>query len=139
MKPILTTRPFSAPIQVLPARARRVLVVEDEWIVARDLSDLLCRLGHIPVGHAGNGSDAIRLAAAEKPDLILMDVQLAGSMNGVAAAAEIARRHAAPIIYITANSNVFLNGQAQMVAPYICIAKPYCEQAVQAAIDSLAV
>jgi CheY-like chemotaxis protein len=139
MHSLSTTRPFSAPIQGLPTRAKRVLVVEDEWIVARDLSDLLYRLGHIPVGHAGNASDAIRLAAAKNPDLILMDIQLPGSINGVAAAAEIARRHAAPLIYITANSNVFLNGEAEMVAPYICVAKPFSEQAVQAAIEIAAI
>jgi len=135
----ISTRPFSAPAQGLPTRAKRILVVEDEWIVARDLNDLLYRLGHILVGHAGNASDAIRLAAAENPDLILMDIQLSGSMNGVAAAAEIARRQAAPIIYITANSNLFLNGEAEMVAPYICVSKPFSEQAVQAAIETVAV
>ena len=139
MRSNATTRRFCAPVQAAASRAKRVLVVEDEWIVARDLNDLLCRLGHAPVGHAANASDAIRLAAAESPDLILMDIQLAGSMNGVAVAAEIVRRRVAPIIYITANSHVFLNGQAQMVAPYICIAKPFSEHAVQAAIDSVAV
>jgi CheY-like chemotaxis protein len=139
MKSISTTRRFSATLHGLPSRAKRVLVVEDEWIVALDLSDVLCRLGHIPIGHTGNASDAIRLAAAEDPDLILMDIQLAGSMNGAAAATEIVRRRVVPIIYITANSHVFLNGQVEMVSPYICIAKPFSEQSVQAAIDSVAV
>ena len=78
MRPLATPQRSSTPADRLPSRAKRVLVVEDEWIVARDLSDLLYRLGHVPVGHAGNALDAIRLAAAEDPDLILMDIQLPG-------------------------------------------------------------
>ncbi|HEY4087987.1 MAG TPA: response regulator [Bryobacteraceae bacterium] len=136
MKASQTNRRFSTDIDS-PSRSKRVLVVEDEWVVARDLSDLLQRLGHVPVGPAANSSDAIRLASVEKPDLILMDIQLDGSMNGATAAAEIARRLAVPVIYITANSHVFLNGDSEMVAPYICIAKPFSEKGVSAAIESV--
>ena len=76
----------------------KVLVVEDEWIVARDLSDLMNRFGHTVVGVAANATDALRLAAAEKPDLILMDIQLEGVMDGSATATEIVRRHAIPVV-----------------------------------------
>lgn len=119
------------------SHAKRVLVVEDEWIVARDLSDLMNRFGHTVVGVAANATDALRLAAAEKPDLILMDIQLEGVMDGSATATEIVRRHAIPVVYITANSQVFLKGDVEMVAPYICIAKPFSEASVRAAIEGI--
>jgi CheY-like chemotaxis protein len=120
-----------------PSAAKRVLIIEDEWIVACDLGSLLVRLGHIPVGLAATASDGIRLAFEKKPDLILMDLQLDGPINGIRAATEIARRHKTPIIYITANSHLFLAGDSEMVYPYMCIAKPFSDQCVQAAIDSV--
>jgi CheY-like chemotaxis protein len=132
-----TNRRFSTHIDVPPSRSKRILVVEDDWIVARDLADLLQRLGHVPVGPASNSSDAIRLATVEKPDLILMDIQLNGAMDGAAAAAEIARRQPVPVIYITANSHLFLSGDREMVAPYVCIAKPFSEDRVLAAIEAV--
>lgn len=120
-----------------PSHVKRIMVVDDEWIVARDLSNLIDRLGHIVVGVAGNATDALQITAAEKPDLILMDIHLQGGMDGAAAATEIVRRHAIPVIYITANSHVFLHGDVEMVAPYICIAKPFSESIVRAAIEGI--
>jgi CheY-like chemotaxis protein len=130
-------RQSSSPAQEPASPARRVLVVEDEWIIAQDLTSLLLRIGHIPIGHAANAADAIRLAVTEKPDLILMDIQLDGAMDGTAAAAEIARRYMVPIVYITANSHDFLSGDHEMMAPYICIAKPFSEQSIAAAIETI--
>jgi two-component system, cell cycle sensor histidine kinase and response regulator CckA len=60
---------------------KRILVIEDEQIVARDLLNQLKRLGHIPVGSAANGREAIKMAAETQPDLILMDIQLDGEMT----------------------------------------------------------
>ena len=117
--------------------SKRVLLIEDEWVVANDVEHLLRRLGHTTVGHATNAHDGIRLALETKPDLILMDIHLEGQMNGVQAAVEIVRQHKIPVIYLTANSHLFLAGNSQMVEPYICIAKPFSEQCVRAAIDSV--
>jgi CheY-like chemotaxis protein len=117
---------------------KRILVIEDELIVARDLGNLLCRLGHVPIGHASNGPDAIRLASERKPDLILMDIRLNGPIDGVQAANEIVRQLNVPVIYVTANSHLFLDGKSTMVHPYLCIAKPFSELSVQAAIESVA-
>jgi len=116
---------------------KRILIIEDELLVARDLENLLRRLGHVPIGPASNGSDAIRLAREEKPDLILMDIRLDGPIDGVQAAIEIVRSHNIPVIYITANSRTFLDGNAEMVHPYLCVAKPFSELSVRAAIESV--
>jgi len=117
---------------------KRILVIEDELIVARDLGNLIRRLGHVLIGHASNGQDAIRLASETKPDLILMDIRLNGPIDGVQAANEIVRRHRIPVIYVTANSDMFLDGHSEMVHPYICVTKPFSELSVQAAIESIA-
>jgi CheY-like chemotaxis protein len=116
--------------------AKRILVIEDELIVARDLRTLLQRLGHVPIGEAANGPDAIRLAAERKPDLILMDIRLNGPMDGIQTACEILRGQNVPIIYVTANTDAFLEGRSAMAPPYLCVAKPFSETLVHAAIES---
>jgi len=130
-----------APVSISRRRpqssSKRVLLIENEWIIAHDLEFLLRRLGHTPIGYAANGPDAIRLAAETNPDLILMDIHLDGPIDGVQAAVEIVRRHTVPVIYLTANSHVFLRGNSDMVAPYVCIAKPFSEYCVRAAIESI--
>lgn len=116
--------------------AKRILVIEDEQIVARDLQNLLRRLGHVAIGTAANGEDAVRIAAETLPDLILMDVQLDGMMDGVQASFEITRRQPVPIVYITAFPGTFLCEPSKMVSPFLCVAKPFSAATVQAAIDS---
>jgi two-component system cell cycle sensor histidine kinase/response regulator CckA len=116
--------------------AKRILVIEDERIVARHLQNLIQRIGHVPVGHAASGSEAIRMAAETSPDLILMDLQLEGNIDGIAASAEIARNHSIPIVYITANSETFVRKPSDMVFPFLCIAKPFSAETVRVAIES---
>ena len=116
---------------------KRILVIEDEQIVARDLQNLLRRLGYIPLGPATNAEDGIRIAAEAQPDLILMDVRLDSEMDGVQASIEIARNRAVPIIYVTAYPNRFLQNPAGMVYPFLCVAKPFSAATVEAAIESV--
>ncbi|MBV8864920.1 MAG: response regulator, partial [Acidobacteriaceae bacterium] len=71
--------------------AKRILVIENEQIVARDLNNILKRLGYATLGPATTGREAIQLAEQTKPDLILMDVKLNGGMDGVEASHEIVR------------------------------------------------
>jgi CheY-like chemotaxis protein len=117
--------------------AKRILVVEDEYIVAHDLQNLLRHMGHVPVGCAASGPDAIRMAEEESPDLILMDVELDGPMDGVTAALEIRKSHSIPIVYLTAYSQSFIHGPSRMVHPFLCIAKPFSPAAVEAALHSV--
>lgn len=116
--------------------AKRILVIEDEQIVARDLGNLLKRLGHVPLGPAGSGPKAIELAEQTQPDLILMDIRLNGSMDGVEASHEIVRKRPGPVIYLTAYTGTFVCSPWEMVDPYLCLAKPFSERGVQAAIES---
>lgn len=116
--------------------SKRILVVEDERIVARDLRNIVMRLGHIPLGPAASGSEAIRMAAEALPDLILMDVQLDGPMNGVEVSVKIAENQAVPIVYITAYPGTFLRGGSPMVSPFLCAAKPFSTAGLAAIINS---
>lgn len=84
----------------------RILVVEDEAIVAADLRSKLQRLGYAVCGIAFSGADAIRTASETTPDLILMDVRLQGNITGLEAAAQIRKRHDVPVVYITAYTGV---------------------------------
>jgi len=116
---------------------KRILVVEDEFIVAWDLQNILRRIGHVPIGCATSGEEAIRMAAETLPDLVLMDVQLDGEIDGVAASMEITRVRPVPIVYLTAYSESFLKGPSTMVHPYLCIAKPFSAATIQTAIESI--
>jgi CheY-like chemotaxis protein len=116
---------------------KRILVVEDELIVAADLRNLLRHLGHLPIGQASSGLEAIRMAAESRPDLILMDIRLEGELDGIETSSTIARTQTIPIIYLTANTDRFIGGTSQMVFPFLCVAKPFSAATVQAAIESL--
>lgn len=122
---------------------KRVLVIEDEQIVARDLQNLLRRLGHMPVGSAATGPEAIKMAAETEPDLILMDVRLDGPMNGIEASQLIVENRPVPIVYLTAYPGTFLHDSSAMVSPFLCVVKPFSgpelETIIQTALGKSAV
>ena len=103
----------------------RILIVEDEQIIAADLRNKLLRMGHEIVGMAIAGDEAISIAEQVRPDLVLMDVQLDGAMSGIEAARKIQEHMGAQIIFITAFPGVFLRDPAQMTEPGICWASHF--------------
>jgi len=109
--------------------------VEDEQIIAADLSNKLRRMGHEVVGMAIAGEEATSMAERLKPSVVLMDVQLEGPMSGTEAARVIHERMGCPIIFITAFPGVFLRDSAQMTEPAICIAKPFSRAQLEAALS----
>ena len=82
----------------------RILIVEDEFLIFEDVKNKVDGLGHTVVAHATTGEAAIEHAAKTKPELVLMDVRLRGSMNGIEAARLIRERHPVPVIYVTAHA-----------------------------------
>ena len=112
----------------LPVVRPRVLVVEDEVIVARDIAHQLQDLGYTPVGAATTGEDAIRLALDLRPDVVLMDIQLAGHMDGIAAAQAIRTRLALPVVFLTAFSADEVLSRAKLTEPFGYILKPFSER-----------
>jgi PAS domain S-box-containing protein len=103
----------------------RILVVEDEAIVAMSIKDRLRDLGYEVAGVVSTGEDAVNAAEELMPDLILMDIVLKGRMDGVEAAGEIRRRLEIPVVYLTAYSDHAALKRAKITVPYGYILKPF--------------
>jgi len=106
----------------------RILIVEDEAIVARDLHAQLELLGYQAVGIANNGSDAIALAGQLHPDLVLMDIKLGPGMDGIEAAMAIRRQYGLPVVFLSAYAADEVLQQAQLAEPYGYMLKPFTER-----------
>ncbi len=105
-----------------------VLVVEDEFIQALELKSTLASLGYAILGIAGSGEDAIRLAAETEPALVLMDINLSGTLDGIDAALAIREARPVPVIFVTAFSDDETLARVQASSPYGYIVKPYRER-----------
>lgn len=111
----------------------RILVVEDEQIVQLDLQNQLERLGYTVVGVASRGEEAVALAAELHPDLVLMDIHLAGAMNGLEAARLIRAKQATPVLYLTAYAAAFAEAEREQI-PGPCLSKPFQTRELRSAI-----
>jgi AmiR/NasT family two-component response regulator len=105
----------------------KVLVVEDEIIVAKHIEDSLTSLGYSVPGLASSGGDAVELARVFRPDVVMMDIMLEGEIDGIRAAEIIRKRYNIPIIFLTAYSNEKTIHRAKTVKPYGYILKPFEE------------
>ncbi len=117
-------------------RKTRVLVVEDETIIALDVQGILAGLGYEVAGIAATGEAAVQKALSLKPDIILMDIVLAGKMDGIDAAREIRKTHDIPIIYLTANADRSTVDRAHDTQPYAYLNKPIHERDLYSNIES---
>jgi len=106
----------------------RILIVEDEGIIALDLQAALTRLGYVVVGIAAEGEKALQKVAEHHPDLVLMDINLKGEMDGVAAAEQILKRFGTPVIYLTAYGDEATLQRARITQPFGYQLKPYDER-----------
>lgn len=111
----------------------RILVIEDEPIIALDIAGLVEDLGHVVTSVCATRTEAVVAAEAEKPDLVLADIQLADGSSGIDAAADILGRFAVPIIFITAFPDRLLTGRK--VEPTFLITKPFQAASVRAAVS----
>lgn len=116
--------------------AFKILVVEDQKIVAIDLKTSLQSLGYHVPALATSGEEAIRKAEEIRPDLVLMDIQLEGDMDGIAAAEYIYNRLNIPVIYLTAHSDTNTLRRAVKVGPFGYILKPFDEQDLITSIET---
>ena len=121
------------PPMTKPAAA--ILIVEDEQIVAIDIQSNLERLGYRVVGAAASGDEACRMAASLEPDLVLMDVRIHGPIDGIETARRIRESREAPVIFLTAYSDVETLERAKQIEPYGYLVKPFAERDLQAAIE----
>lgn len=121
--------------KVEPNLIPQVMIVEDEFIMAIDLSDKLESLGYKIVAIEVSGEDAIRTASELHPDIVLMDIILQGEVNGIEAARQINDMDI-PVIYLTAHSDPATLEKALETTPYGYVLKPFEEYKVNSAIQT---
>ncbi len=113
----------------------KILVVEDESIVGIDLKRTLEKLGYSVIDIMRTGEEAILKTIETKPDLVLMDIMLAGKMNGIQAADIINNKTNIPVIYLTAYTDFATLEGAKSTEPYGYIVKPYDERVLLSTIE----
>ena len=112
----------------------RVLVVEDEVLVGEELRERLTHLGHTVDGPVRSGMEAVTRVKDAAPDLVLMDVRLAGDMDGIEAARFIRNEFDVPIVFVTAYSDDATIDRAKLTKPFGFLAKPVSEAHLKTAI-----
>jgi len=113
----------------------RILVVEDERIVANDIRNTLERSGYAVVAMVASGEDAILRARELNPDLILMDITLAGKLDGIQAAQEIQRTQGIPIVFMTAHLDEATLQRAKITGPFGYVLKPFEERELHTTLE----
>lgn len=113
----------------------RVLVVEDEVILAEDLRESLQRQSYLVVDTADNAEDAFRIATKTLPDIIMMDIHLRGKTDGIAAAARIREELGLPVVFLTAHSDPATLDRAKLSTPYGYLIKPFEEKELRTTIE----
>jgi PAS domain S-box-containing protein len=113
----------------------KILVVEDEVIVARTIASQLTQLGYAVVGTASSGAAAIDRANRTQPDLVLMDVMLKGEMDGITAASQICSQHDIPIVFLTAYADEDTLQRAKSTLPLGYIVKPFSPGELRVAVE----
>lgn len=113
----------------------RVLIVEDETIVALNMEDSLSEAGHSILGIARTWSSAMEFARAERPDLALVDMNLADETSGIVVAAQLRQQFNVPTIFVTANPDRDLGPLAGALG---CLTKPFSDSELALAVDAAA-
>lgn len=114
---------------------KRIIVVEDERLIAEDIKRTLTYLDYDVVAVISSGEEAISQAAFHLPDLVLMDIMLEGQISGIEAAEKIYSQYNIPIIFLTAYSNDQTLKEATAAEPYGYILKPFEERELHATIE----
>ena len=110
----------------------RVLIIEDEPIIALDLENLMTELGHTVVAIAASREEAVQKALSERPGLVLADINLGDGGSGIDAVSEILDSFDIPVIFITAYPEKLLTGERP--EPTYLVAKPFLPESVQATV-----
>jgi response regulator RpfG family c-di-GMP phosphodiesterase len=103
----------------------KIMVVEDEWVVAKQICRNLKDFGYTVCTTASTGDEAIRNVEADRPDLILMDIVLKGNMDGIEAADRITSKSNIPVVYLTAHANQEYIDRAKQTKPFGYLLKPF--------------
>jgi CheY-like chemotaxis protein len=122
-------------MQSSASRSRRLLVVEDEPLVATPLTLMLKRLGYEVAAIVDSGEEAVKMAFALVPDLVLMDINLRGPIDGAEAARQIRLTTGRPVVFLSGHSDPITLKKARECEPYGFILKPFGERELLVQID----
>ena len=121
--------------EIVESRKKKILIIEDEKIVARHIHRTLINLGYDISGIVTCGEDAVEKATSDPPDLILTDIMLEGQMSGIEAADIIRSNFGTPVIYLTAYTDEKIIQEAKIAEPFGYILKPFEERELHATIE----
>jgi DNA-binding LytR/AlgR family response regulator len=113
----------------------KLLIVEDDMIIAAKISMQLTALGYEVTGIIPRGEEAIRHIEDNKPDIVLLDINLKGTLDGIETAQKMLKMGEIPIIYVTANTDEATFNRAKETRPYAFISKPINNRDLQRAIE----
>lgn len=113
----------------------KILVVEDDRVVARDIQQQLNRIGHTVVGMIARGEDAPPLALKTRPDIVLMDIRLEGELDGIDAAQQIREQCHIPVIFLTAYADDETVQRASLTEPFGYLLKPFEDSQLRTVIE----
>ena len=113
----------------------RILIVEDEPIVSKDIQHTIVSFGYEVAATASSGEEAVKKAAEWTPDLVLMDIVLKGNMDGLEAAACIQAQRKVHVVYISAHGERGILDRAKLTYPYGYVMKPFTDRELATAIE----
>lgn len=114
---------------------KRIMIVEDEWLVAEEINKCFQKLGYTVTSVVPSGEVAVQKAEEDRPDLILMDIVLQGEMDGIDAARQIRSRFNIPVVYLTANADKKVLERVKTTEPFGYLIKPFEERELHATIE----
>lgn len=124
--------------QTAPDNPDRILIIEDDLLIASQIEATLAEAGFEIVGVTGSGDEALELAKARAPTLAVVDIRLAGDRNGVETAIELFRSHGVRCIFASAYSDNEARRRASLAAPLGWLQKPYSMAALSAMVRAAA-
>ncbi len=125
-----------APSPGPAARKPRLLVVEDEWLIVLQLESYLRAAGYEIIGIARSAADAAALAASLRPDLALLDIRLAGPVDGISLAQDLRTRHDIPSLFVSGNLDMQTMARAERAQPAGFVHKPFGSTELVAAVEA---
>jgi DNA-binding response OmpR family regulator len=118
-----------------PSPKPRVLIVEDETLIAEELRERLARMGFCVIAAVDSAEEGIEIATRERPDLVLMDIRLKGAKDGVQAAEAIHGQVDVPVVYLTAHSDRLTVDRAKRTHYDGFLLKPFRARELQSIIE----
>ncbi len=122
-------------IQHTTTSTLRILIVEDETLVARDLCAALVRGGYEVCGLCRTGQEALDTVQLQRPDLVLMDIQIEGPLDGIETATRLQREHGRPVVFLTAFADDTTTARARTAQPYGYLLKPFHESELRSVVE----